>query len=493
MKPKKFSDSVPYLDIEAVEKNNILQYADTYSTVLATEGDIFVVWDGSRSGLIAKGMVGAVGSTIMRLKPILINRDYLFYYLMSNYENIQNNTIGASIPHVNPEFFYNLNVPLPPLEEQKRIVEALEIKLNEYQRDFDTTKNELKKIDDKRKSIIEQAIRGQLTEQWRKKLNRDLNIMENNIGSIANVTKLAGFEYSQYFKPKEKGDIPIIRAQNIGNGFFIEKNFLYISEDISDKLIRSKVKNGDLLMVYVGSNVGNVCIAPNISAHLAPNVSKISLTDNIIYNEYLNFYFQSDVGKNAINQYVKSSAQPNLSMTDIRQIKVKYPTNDEQHEIVRQLKEFFSDSNKLETIHLETFEGTNKLLQSILQTILNGQTSIVEKYNEPVSKLLERIKIEKQKMELIQKEIQKSSSKIRSQMKEAVREQKSILDILRSTENHTLTVEELWEETSLSKTNEVEPFYEELIELEQNKKIEVSWVDDSKKINTNIKLKENAN
>ena len=92
MKPKKFDDSVPYLDIEAVEKNNILQYADTYSTVLATEGDIFVVWDGSRSGLVAKGMVGAVGSTIMRLTPILINRDYLFYYLKSRYEAIQNNT-----------------------------------------------------------------------------------------------------------------------------------------------------------------------------------------------------------------------------------------------------------------------------------------------------------------------------------------------------------------------------------------------------------------
>lgn len=71
------SNTVPYLDIQAFTSKNIRQYADINSSNLASEDDLLMVWDGARSGLVGLAIRGAIGSTIVSLKPLLINKYYL--------------------------------------------------------------------------------------------------------------------------------------------------------------------------------------------------------------------------------------------------------------------------------------------------------------------------------------------------------------------------------------------------------------------------------
>ena len=94
----KFENSIPYLDIRAIETGKIGQYADKLSSVIITENDLIVVWDGSRSGWAGKGQYGALGSTLVALSPILINYDYLLYFLQSQFQFINSNAKGSGIP-----------------------------------------------------------------------------------------------------------------------------------------------------------------------------------------------------------------------------------------------------------------------------------------------------------------------------------------------------------------------------------------------------------
>jgi hypothetical protein len=57
-----------------------------------------------------------------------------------------------------------------------------------------------------------------------------------------------------------KTDIPMVQGKNIRNGLFVEEYDWYISKDISDKLIRSKLTKECILIPYVGSNLGEVGI-----------------------------------------------------------------------------------------------------------------------------------------------------------------------------------------------------------------------------------------
>ena len=80
------------------------------------------------------------------------------------------------------------------------------------------------------------------------------------IGDNCFVTKLAGFEYTKYINYEDTGDVVMVKAQNVKNGVLNEKDLSYISNEVSDSLPRSQLAPGDVVMTYVGANIGDVAI-----------------------------------------------------------------------------------------------------------------------------------------------------------------------------------------------------------------------------------------
>lgn len=161
------------------------------------------------------------------------------------------------------------------------------------------------------------------------------------------VTKLAGFEHSEYIQPNEtkmkvnKTDIPMVQGKNIRNGLFVEEYDWYISKDISDKLIRSKLTKECILIPYVGSNLGEVGIFYHpYDCHLASNIAKIELIDDYFDIEYLKYYLQSPIGQSYLFQLKQGSAQPNITMDSIRETLIIDFPKDKQKKISRFLKKF---------------------------------------------------------------------------------------------------------------------------------------------------------
>jgi type I restriction enzyme S subunit len=88
--------------------------------------DVVLIWDGSKAGQIFTGLDGILASTMVRVDPKQgLTRDYLFYFLSTQFAALNTKTTGTTIPHVNKAFFLNLPIPLPPLPEQKIIAEIL--------------------------------------------------------------------------------------------------------------------------------------------------------------------------------------------------------------------------------------------------------------------------------------------------------------------------------------------------------------------------------
>lgn len=78
---------------------------------------------------IYKGEIPAIyAGYLVRVHPILIERDYLNYVMQSQYywiycQNVQSDAIGQS--NINAEKLKHFIFPLPPLQEQKRIVNSI--------------------------------------------------------------------------------------------------------------------------------------------------------------------------------------------------------------------------------------------------------------------------------------------------------------------------------------------------------------------------------
>lgn len=105
----------------------------------------------------------------------LINRKYLFYYF--NREELRrdaqrNMTGSAGQLRVSKSFFAEVEIPLPPLAEQKRIVDKIEELFSDLDSGIDSLKTAQQQLKVYRQAVLKWAFEGKLTAQWREAQKR---------------------------------------------------------------------------------------------------------------------------------------------------------------------------------------------------------------------------------------------------------------------------------------------------------------------------------
>lgn len=181
----------------------------------------------------------------------------------------------------------------------------------------------------------------------------DISIPETSsfmmLNQLAFVTKLAGFEYTNYLKLDDSGEVPVVRAQNVKPFKLQCNNLKYTSLDISKRLNRSALTSPCLLMTFIGAGVGETCIFDDCRRwHLAPNVAKIEPFADLDIH-YMNIYLNSNLGRSEIFKSLKATAQPSLSMATIREIVMVIPPLEEQKRIVLKTNSLLSICDTLKS------------------------------------------------------------------------------------------------------------------------------------------------
>lgn len=428
LKDEEFENSVPYLDIKAFEKNEYDRYGDIESSNIIEEDSIGIVWDGARSGWVGIGKYGAVGSTIAILRPKLINSQYTYRYLQSQFDHLNTNTRGTGIPHVDPQFLWNLQFPLAPLPEQQRIV----AKLDSLFTHLEEAKTRLEKVPELlkqfRQSVLTQAVTGKLTEDWSKKLNssarRDFNIvikMKNDlmksgrlkknklepVNEIFLITELAPerwvigvfddiFRFIDY-----RGKTPVktdqgrrlITAKNIKMGHLSDEPIEYMSEEGYEKwMIRGFPKEKDIFFVTEGHTMGNVALNDRSDEFaLAQRTLTLQPFSNI--NTTFFFYmiltnrFQVLVDTNATGTAAKG-----IKAAKFKNLPLVFPSFEEQNEIVRRVNGLFAKADAIEAKYKELKEQIDNLPQALLAKAFKGELVEQLPTDGDARELLEEIK-----------------------------------------------------------------------------------------------------
>ncbi|CDR30959.1 truncated Restriction endonuclease, type I [Acholeplasma oculi] len=186
------------------------------------------------------------------------------------------------------------------------------------------------------------------------------------LGDVTYITKLAGFEYTNYLSGNFKSDgIPVIQGVNIKNNHLNLDDVKYIDQELSFRLPRSIVNKYSLLFCYV-ANVGDCWLnKPGFHLHLGSNIAKIDIKVKDLLPEYLYYWFQKN--KSYMMSISKGSVQKNLSMTEIRNIPFDFPNPILQQHIV-------------DTIHHLRFSLTFLLLSFLILLILQIILAIQVKF-----------------------------------------------------------------------------------------------------------------
>ena len=457
-------DSEEHISEEAIQKS---------SAKVFPKGTLLFALYGATIGKMATlGIDAATNQAICGIyESDAIVSKYLYNYLFYQKNFLIQQGIGGAQPNISQTILKKLNVPLPPLVEQKAIVKKIE----ELFSSLDSGIADLKKAQEQlviyRQAVLKKAFEGELTKEWREKqtelpsayelLNEikeerqkyyeqqieewkeefklwkennydqkkpakprpltipdlpnaeheskkwqiPINWIWTQIGTICFVTKLAGFEYTDYVKYNPDGDLPVLKAENAGPLGFKKTVYSKVNSESVKSLKRSQLFGGELLIVFVGAGTGNVAMVPlNQRYFLGPNIGMARPYFNL-NSKYLELFLQSAFGKTLMMSAVKAVAQPSLSMATIRQSPIAFPSFKEQNQIVREIESRLSVCDKVEESLKESLERAKALRQSILKKAFEGKLLSTEELAkckadqdyEPASVLLWRIKKEKKK------------------------------------------------------------------------------------------------
>lgn len=260
---------------------------------------------------------------------------YLYHTLKNKERDIQLSKQGAGIPGLNRDTLYKQVIPIPSLEEQARIVGILDT--------FTSAIDNLKEQIAQRRKQYE-YYRDQLLD-----LEGKPGVEMKTLGDFGDVTKLAGFEFTEYVTYEENGSIIALRGLNVRDGHLDLSQVKYIDGSNFSKLERSKLLVDDMLFTYVGT-IGNVALIDESERYyLAPNVSRIRFDRDVVIPRYALYIFLSDnFHRKQINKYLNSSSMKNLSMENIRKFSLPIPPLSEQQRIVSILDTFEASIQNLE-------------------------------------------------------------------------------------------------------------------------------------------------
>lgn len=199
---------------------------------------------------------------------------------------------------------------------------------------------------------------------------------------------------------KEENYALMIKTQDFQNNFL--KDLTFTDKHGYEFLENSNLFGGELVLANVGS-IGKVFIVPKLNRPmtLAPN----SIMVRFFNDEHLSWLlklFQSSFGLELLLSISSATAIKKFNKTDFKTLLIPLPPLEEQQRIVEKINSFeplIQEYDKYEK-QLTELESTfvEKLKKSILQYAIEGKLVKQDPNDEPASVLLERIKVEKEKL-----------------------------------------------------------------------------------------------
>ena len=279
----------------------------------------------------------------LTLNEALIDPKYAIYAINSkgvNADAVQAST-GTTRIRINLSELKKLSVPYPPLVLQRTIAAFLDYETARLDSLIDKQQRLIELLKEKRQAVISHAVTkglnpnapmkdsgvewlGQVPEHW----------VVQKLGYLCKVTKLTGFEYTNYWSPDDLGDVVALRGYNIGERKLeLEKGTERISTALSNRLARSKLNAGDLVLPCTGT-LGNAAVIPTSNTyHINQNIAKLTF-DVTVLPEYASYWLTSSNFRRMVDHNNTSGMQPVLLIGDIRNMRIPIPPVEEQQTLV---------------------------------------------------------------------------------------------------------------------------------------------------------------
>jgi type I restriction enzyme S subunit len=402
---------VPYCKINERDK-------EKYSL---NNNDIVVSRMGSigKSFLIKEPEDSVFASYLIRL--VIKNNlspDFIALFMKSEiyWSQIRIQSKGTTRPNVNANVFKKMYVPLPPLNEQKRITNKVERLLNKIDQAKQLIEEAKETFELRRAAILDKAFRGELTARWRVENSDELKQLDNeysdgiynddnNLHNVSIPENWSWISTKDLFTFVTSGSRGWAKYySDIGDLFIRVGNLNYNSIDIDlnsqqkvsppegKEGVRTLVKEGDIL-ISITADVGRIAVVPKSFPKAYINQHVALARPNKGFNvEYVAWFLSSkNGGRLQFDRLQRGATKAGLGLNDIKSIWIPIPSLDEQYKIVQDIHEYFNKFNVAEDNLNNTLVLCDTLKQSILSKAFRGELGTNDPTEESAIELLKEV------------------------------------------------------------------------------------------------------
>jgi type I restriction enzyme S subunit len=226
------------------------------------DGDLLISWSASLDAFIWQRGDAVLNQHIFNVheNPHIIIRKYLYYVVRTVMSEIRSQVHGATMQHITKPKFEAIPIPLPPLDEQRRIAAVLD--------KADALREKRRQAVNKLDTLL-QAV---FLDMFGDLVKNPKGWPERELGELCTRVTV-GFVGPMINEYIAEG-IPLLRSLNVKRGRIDLKEMKYIGQDFHNKLSKSKLNPGDVVAVRTGK--------PGVSSVIPEYLTDANCADLIV-------------------------------------------------------------------------------------------------------------------------------------------------------------------------------------------------------------------
>ena len=353
-------DHYNYFDGEAEER------------YIARDGDLLVSWAATLGVFVWRGPEAVVNQHIFKVES-RIDQDFLRYLLLSTLGALQRQTHGSGMVHITKSRFDETPVALPPLNEQRRIVAAIEEQLSRLDAANASLAAALHRVEVLRRSALSVALPD-----------------TGPVQTLSDVATVVSGQTPKGLKTSSEGPIPYFKVgdMNAADGHHMSMAREYVTEAQAAAARLRVHPPGTVIFPKRGgaiaTNKKRVLVVP---AALDLNTMAVIPGDNL-ESGYLYVYFET-IDLAALSD---GSNVPQINHGDIGPLLIPVPSLEEQRRIVARVEEQLSAIEALRAGIERAQRRSGSLRRAVLERAFRGELVPQDPLDEPADVLLTRIR-----------------------------------------------------------------------------------------------------
>lgn len=303
------------------------------------------------------------GLTAIRPSEVLLTRYVLLFFRYFEAQLASKGT-GTTFKAITQDVVKNLEIPIPPLPEQERIVARIEELFSQLDAGVETLKKTKAEI-----VLYRQAVFSSVIGKY--------DGVSKKLSDIAvTVDGDRGKNYPKKAELTQTGDCLFLTAANVKPyGWSFEDN-TFISKEKDGILHGGRLQKNDVVITTRGT-LGNVAIydesVPFDTVRINSCMLIIRVTDESVSPYYLAQYLMSPMFKYQIAKLKSGTAQPQIPANILREIPLKIPSSNDQNAIIGELTGKFSVCDSIEQTVDTALQQAEAMRQSILKDAFEGR------------------------------------------------------------------------------------------------------------------------